>query len=131
MGASMRRQDIQLRALARQGDPSACCEIGRRYLLGVDGFARHVTSGLGYLGRRLAGRLVRVWTDELAELTASAVAIAEARDVALDGIEPTMIETCLDIRARRGDADAAYALGRALCGIDVGRLGCESLTTTV
>jgi TPR repeat protein len=45
----MRRQDIQLLASARQGDAAARCEVGRRYLLGVDGFPRHVASGLEHL----------------------------------------------------------------------------------
>lgn len=45
----MRRQDIQLLAQARQGDAAARCEVGRRYLLGVQGFARHVPTGLDYL----------------------------------------------------------------------------------
>ena len=45
----MRRQDIQLLATARQGDAAARCEVGRRYLLGVDGFTRHVASGLDHL----------------------------------------------------------------------------------
>src|SRR5690242_14907348 len=47
----MRRQDIQLLATARQGDAAARCEVGRRYLLGVDGFPRHVTSGLDHLAQ--------------------------------------------------------------------------------
>lgn len=45
----MRRQDIQLLAQARQGDVRARCEVGRRYLLGVDGFSRHVASGIEHL----------------------------------------------------------------------------------
>lgn len=45
----MRRQDIQLVALARQGDRQARLELGRRYLLGSDGFARHVELGIEYL----------------------------------------------------------------------------------
>ena len=45
----MRRQEIQLMALARQGNANARCEVGRRYLLGVGGFARHVNLGLEYL----------------------------------------------------------------------------------
>ncbi|MGE0671470.1 MAG: hypothetical protein AB7O64_00290 [Methylibium sp.] len=47
----MRRQDIQLLAAARQGSAAACCEIGRRYLLGSNGFPRHVQTGLDYLSR--------------------------------------------------------------------------------
>lgn len=45
----MRRQDIQLLALARQGDVTARCEAGRRYLLGSDGFPQHVATGIDYL----------------------------------------------------------------------------------
>ena len=45
----MRRQNVQLIALARQGDPIARCEVGRRYLLGIEGFARHVQTGIDYL----------------------------------------------------------------------------------
>src|ERR1051325_9570813 len=47
--ARMRRQDIQLLAAARQGDRAARCEVGRRYLLGVHGFPRHVPTGLEHL----------------------------------------------------------------------------------
>ncbi len=50
----MRRQDIRLLALARQGDLAARCEVGRRYLLGSDGFPQHLASGLEHL--RLAAR---------------------------------------------------------------------------
>ncbi|MBL8346331.1 MAG: sel1 repeat family protein [Rubrivivax sp.] len=45
----MRRQDIQLLSSARQGDTVARCEVARRYLLGVDGFPRHLSTGLEYL----------------------------------------------------------------------------------
>ena len=45
----MRRQDIQLLVSARQGDTAARCEVGRRYLLGVDGFPHHVASGIEHL----------------------------------------------------------------------------------
>lgn len=48
-GIFMRRQNVQLVALARQGDPHARCEVGRRYLLGVEGFPKHVQTGLDYL----------------------------------------------------------------------------------
>lgn len=45
----MRRTDIRLLALARQGDASARLEVGRRYLLGSDGFPQHLPSGLEHL----------------------------------------------------------------------------------
>lgn len=45
----MRRQDIRLLALAKQGDQNALCDLGRRYLLGIDGFSQYVDLGLRYL----------------------------------------------------------------------------------
>jgi len=45
----MRRQSIQLLALARQGDALARIEVGRRYLLGAEGFPRHIQTGTDYL----------------------------------------------------------------------------------
>ena len=45
----MRRQDIQLRALARNGDIGARLEVGRRYLLGIEGFSQHSSTGIAYL----------------------------------------------------------------------------------
>lgn len=45
----MRRQDIQLRVLARNGDIGARLEVGRRYLLGVEGFPKHAPTGIDYL----------------------------------------------------------------------------------
>lgn len=45
----MRRQDIQLLAHARRGDLEARYEVGRRYLLGRDGFPLHADTGLEYL----------------------------------------------------------------------------------
>lgn len=255
----MRRQDIQLLALARQGDAAARCEAGRRYLLGVDGFPQHIATGLDYLvpahgavqpqaarivaesltledilelrqeavlaqaaaagstsaqvklgvwlcvregrieaGARwldqagaaghgaalramaalrapdadnpvadfltaltAAGELdgVRVATlaaqqadaardlrqlaaalrtalalkpqldAELAELVVAAVRLTEAQGKPLLGLAPQAIETALDLRSQRGDRDAAYALGRALCGIACGVLPAAALTS--
>lgn len=47
----MRRRDIQLRAAARQGDQAARRELGYRYLVGGDGFPKHVPTGLAYLAQ--------------------------------------------------------------------------------
>ena len=63
----MRRQDIQLLARARQGDIDARCEVGRRYLLGADGFPHHVSTGLEYLAHA-----------SLADSARAAVIVAEA-----------------------------------------------------
>ena len=45
----------------------------------------------------------------------------------LTGLAASAIETGLDMRVSRGDRDAAYALGRALCGIACGILAPEAL----
>lgn len=45
----MQRRDVQLLALARQGDHDALCEIGQRYLLGTQGFSQYADLGLKYL----------------------------------------------------------------------------------
>ena len=248
----MRRQDIQLLALARQGDVAARCEAGRRYLRGSDGFAQHIGTGLDYLthpnlkGSAQAARIIAenlgledilqvqqesalaqaaaagsagaqvklaAWlcvrhsklgeatrwlaaaaasghdaaqralaalaqadetarlpgllrafaaddgidgpvvaivaarqalaerdlnrfaialrtalalapavNGELAELIVAAVRLAEETAQPLVGIEPQFLEAGLDLRTGRGDRDAAYALGRALCGIECGVL---------
>lgn len=46
---NMRRQDVQLLALARQGDLDALCEVGQRYLQGMQGFPQYTDLGLKYL----------------------------------------------------------------------------------
>jgi len=46
----MRRQNVHLMAQARH-DPAARLELGRRYLLGIEGLPRHVETGLEYLSR--------------------------------------------------------------------------------
>jgi len=183
----MRRQDIQLLAQARQGDASARCEVGRRYLLGVDGFPQHVTTALEYLqhpslagqalpariiaeglpledllaldqqpaleraagagsvlaqvklavwcvARRGAGTEARRWLaaaasagheparragDALARLRErdDALRLAEAAGQPLDGLPAEALRHALEQRAVQGDRDAAFALGRGLCGI--------------
>ncbi|MEO8057544.1 MAG: hypothetical protein ABI671_04400 [Burkholderiales bacterium] len=255
----MRRQDIQLLALARQGDAAARVEAGRRYLLGSDGFQQHTATGLEYLahpnvkdtpqaarivaeslpleeivllqqeaalaqaaaagsapaqiklgawlfirhGNReegtrwlaaasaagaengaaagvalrmtnaqdelpallralaaaghldgplvamlsarqalAAGELVHVstalrtalaltpaLTGEIAELIAAAVRLAEQHAQRLTGLAPSAIEAALDMRVSRGDRDAAYALGRALCGLPCGVLAPADLAS--
>ena len=255
----MRRQDIQLLALARQGDTAARVEAGRRYLLGSDGFQQHTATGLDYLthpnvkdtpqsarviaeslpleqivglqqeaalaqaaaagsapaqiklgawlfirhgsseegtrwlaaaaaagaevanaalvalkmanaedtlpallrsltaaghlggpvvavlaarqalagnelahaaaGLRTALVLAPSLTGELAELIAAAVRLAEQTGQHLTGIAPSAIEAALDMRVNRGDREAAYALGRALCGLPCGALAPAELAS--
>jgi len=64
---------------------------------------------------------------ELAELVAAAVRLAEEQARPLVGLNATAIEAALDTRTSRGDRDAAYALGRALCGIACGVLAPQTL----
>jgi TPR repeat protein len=66
---------------------------------------------------------------ELAELVAAAVRLAEEQAKPLVGLDPQAIEAALDTRTSRGDRDAAYALGRALCGIACGVLAPRLLAT--
>jgi TPR repeat protein len=68
----MRKQDIRLITRARHGDATARCEVGRRYLLGIEGFQRHVATGLDYLSHAsLAGQT------RPARLIAEALALEE------------------------------------------------------
>lgn len=256
----MRRQDIQLLALARQGDAAARSEAGRRYLVGGDGFPRHVATGMEYLshpsvrerpetartiaenlplqdllqlqqeealqkaaaaGSLLAQFKLGVWvslqqsqvaagqswleaaaagghiearqamaavrqaaadeglaamvraiassvavdvvqvavlaarqareggslnlladclhialmvaprlTHALSDLVVAAVLRAEQEGHALRGLAPEQVEASLELAIARGDRDAACLLGRALCGIDSGKLSPARLTAS-
>ena len=98
----MRRQDIQLLALARQGDIAACCEAGRRYLLGADGFAQHIATGIDYLSR-----------PNVKGLAQAARIIAESlplEDIVLLQQEGAMVRA-----AAAGSAAAQMKLGAWLC----------------
>ncbi len=94
----MRRQDIQLLATARQGDAAARCEVGRRYLLGVDGFPRHVTSGLDHLAQPNTREL-----PQAARIIAESLPLAELLEHGLEG--------ALQRAARDGSASAQLKLG--------------------
>jgi hypothetical protein len=50
----MRREDIELRRAARNGQPQACMEMARRLFAGEPGFARNPKLGLAYLQQELA-----------------------------------------------------------------------------
>jgi TPR repeat protein len=58
----MRRQDIQLRVLARNGDVGARLEVGRRYLVGSEGFPRHAPTGIDYLTHPSVGDMPKART---------------------------------------------------------------------
>lgn len=98
----MRRQDIQLLALARQGDIAACCEAGRRYLLGADGFAQHIATGIDYLSR-----------PNVKGLAQAARIIAES--LPLEDIVLLQQEGAVVRAAAAGSAAAQMKLGAWLC----------------
>lgn len=93
----MRRQDIQLLAFARQGDTAARCEVGRRYLLGTDGFARHVATGIDYLTHA-----------SVRDLPATAIIIAEG--LPLQDMLAFQQEPALARAAAAGNANAQVKL---------------------
>ena len=99
---AMRRQDIQLFALARQGDTAARCEVGRRYLAGVDGFVQHIPTGLEYLTH-----------PNLRELPQAARIIAE--NLSLEDLVQMKQEGALAQAAAAGSAPTQLKLGVWLC----------------
>lgn len=114
----MRRQDIQLLAQARQGDLRARCEVGRRYLLGSDGFSRHVSAGVDHLRQAalsdpLAAARVLVDCLPLHELVALGLDDALARAAA--GGSTTAQVRCAAWCAtqRSGQDEAAMRLAQA------------------
>lgn len=104
----MRRQDIQLLALARQGDNTARCEVGRRYLLGADGFPLHVAAGLEHLTH-----------PSVRDLPQAAMLIAESLPLAellRRGLDPALERAAAhsDVAQARLDAWRAAQGGAAL-----------------
>ena len=98
----MRRQDIQLLARARQGDIDARCEVGRRYLLGTDGFPHHVSTGLDYLAHA-----------SLADSARAAVIVAEA--LSLHELIRLQQTPALIAAASAGSAVAQIKYGAWVC----------------
>ena len=98
----MRRQDIQLLAHARQGNVAARCEAGRRYLLGIDGFPRHIATGIDYLTH-----------PSVRDLPQAAQIIVEA--LPLQDILALHHEPTLRIAASAGIRAAQAKLGAWLC----------------
>ncbi len=100
----MKRQDIRLLALARQGDLAARCEVGRRYLLGADGFPQHLPTGLEHLrqaARQDAGRASRVLAECL-----------PLHELLRAGELPTLQRAAAD-----GSAAAQWRLGLVMLGL--------------
>jgi TPR repeat protein len=98
----MRRQDIQLLALARQGDTAARVEAGRRYLLGSDGFQQHTATGIDYLTH-----------PNVKDTPQAARIIAES--LPLEDIVQLQQEAALPQAAAAGSASAQIKLGAWLC----------------
>lgn len=67
---------------------------------------------------------------EFAQLVVASVVLAEAAGLISLGIEPATVEASLEARCDRGDRDAAYALGRALCELPVGAMQASVLVTS-
>lgn len=114
----MRRQDIQLLAQARQGDVRARCEVGRRYLLGVEGFARHVAAGIDHLRQAAATDAVaaaRVLAEclPLHELLAQGEQAALPRAAAAGSVTAQLRAAAWLATRRTGLAEARRWLGQA------------------
>lgn len=97
----MRRQNIQLIAQARH-DPAARCELGRRYLLGIEGLSRHVSTGIAYLTH-----------SSLQGSTQAAILIGEC--LSLEEIVSHQLEPTLLTAAQAGSADAQFKLAVWSC----------------
>ncbi|MEK8049379.1 hypothetical protein AACH10_03915 [Ideonella sp. DXS22W] len=114
----MRRQDIQLLAQARQGDLRARCEVGRRYLLGVDGFTRHVAAGIDHLRQAAAtdpAAAARVLAEclPLHELLAQGQHAALQRAAAAGSATAQLRAAAWQLARRDGLAEARHWLQQA------------------
>ncbi len=97
----MRRQNILLLARARH-DPIARCEVGRRYLLGIEGFAQHVPTGIEYLTHA-----------SLNNVSAATTIISEC--LPLETIVTLRQEAALLRAANAGSVDAQFKIAVWLC----------------
>ena len=70
-------------------------------------------------------------TPEIDELVVQAARLAEAAGRRVPPLTPAQLEQSLDRRAHQGDSWAAYAFGRALCGIACGALAPSDLATSL
>lgn len=92
----MRRHNILLLAQARH-DPLAKCEVGRRYLLGLEGLPRHLVTGVEYLTHA-----------SLSESREAATILAEC--LTLEDIVSFRMEPALIRAAKAGSAAAQFKL---------------------
>lgn len=134
----MRRQDIQLLARAKQGDPIARCEAARRYLAGSDGFPRHPETAIDYLQHPVLHHAPAACTvlaeglalDELVrlqQLDALAIAASSRSGPAMVKLaawklatwtDPPGARACLLAAAARGERHAREALDTLLAAPD-------------
>ncbi len=98
----MRRQGIQLLAAARQGDVASRYTVGRGYLQGIDGFPRHVRTGIEYLSHA-----------SVKGLPAAACLIADS--LSLEELLSLQQEQALRDAAHAGSAVAQAKLGAWCC----------------
>lgn len=84
---------------------------------------------LDALGPALAAAMVLCHpaTCDLSDLVVRAVDAAEAAGQALVSLPAAVLEPLLEARATAGDRRAAYTLGRALCGIELGGLAASAV----
>ncbi|MDN3922921.1 hypothetical protein [Roseateles violae] len=82
--------------------------------------ARELQAAAGALAAAIA--LAGHGSEELPALLVRMVEAAESAGEVLAALPAGVIEPLLEARACAGDRVAAHALGRALCGIDLGRL---------
>lgn len=94
----MRRSDVQLRSLARQGDHDALCEVGHRYLRGARGFPKYTDLGLKYLSHPTLSK-----SDRASKIIAESLPLSELikRDLLI----------ALTIAAHAGSGIACLKLG--------------------
>lgn len=116
-------------ALQLMSGPGGVLDAGAIALAAArDAFSAGELATLGpALGAALT--LCQPATDELSELVVRAVEAAEAVGQVVPSLPAASVEPLLEVRANAGDRVAAYALGRALCGIEIGLLPPEAVAT--
>lgn len=109
----MKRRNIQLLAAARQGDPDACCEIGRRYLHGSDGFPRDQRTALDYLTGPAAGDSPKASLILVEGMTLEEIVLTEneaiLRHAAASGSKIGQLKMAAWLLIQRGNADESRA----------------------
>ena len=79
---------------------------------------------------RLLFESTSVITDETASILFQTVQLAEQMDESMTGFPTSTVQECLERKCGGLDYEAAYFLGRALCGIDCGKVAATSVAAT-